>query len=307
MASRKRLFFAGGSGLLALNWALMLHEKWDVFLGLHNRKISPSFASTVHLLSQPTTQDWITTLSEISPDVVVNAAAVTSIEYCEQNPEIAFAVNVLFAEELALACNLLKIPLVHISTDHLYSGLASFATEQTRPDPMNVYGKTKAEAESRVLHACSNALVIRTNFYGWGTSYRHSITDKVIHELQAGNVYTAFDDVYFTPILIADLVSAIHQLLELGANGIINLVGDERVSKYDFCRLLVNTFRFQSSLLQPISIDEVPALVQRPKDMSLSNLKATKWLNRGFKSVGEGLICLRDQLNQGYSKELQQL
>jgi dTDP-4-dehydrorhamnose reductase len=307
MATQKRLFFAGGSGLLALNWALMLHKTWDVFLGLHNRKISPSFASTVHIFSQPTAKDWITSLSEISPDFVVNAAAVTSIEYCEQNPEIAFQANVLFAEELALACNLLKIPLVHISTDHLFTGVSSFVTEETRPDPMNIYGKTKAEAESRVLNACPKALVIRTNFYGWGTSYRYSITDKVIRELRAGNVYTAFDDVYFTPIFISDLVSVVHQLLEFGVNGIFNIVGDERLTKYDFCRLLVNTFRLQSSLLQPISIHEFPALVQRPKDMSLSNLKATKLLDRGFRSVAEGLISLRDQSHQGYSMELQQL
>jgi dTDP-4-dehydrorhamnose reductase len=306
MGTRKRLFLTGGSGLLALNWALLCHDKYDVILGLHNRIINPPFACTVHL-PQATTQDLINTLSEISPHLVVNAAAVTNVEYCELHPEISYEVNVVFAEQIAYACDHLKIPLVHISTDHLFSGLSTFATEQTQPAPLNVYGKTKVEAESRVLNAFPNALIIRTNFYGWGTSYRHSSTDKVIKELQAGNVYTAFNDVYFTPILISDLISAIHDLLELGAKGIFHVVGNERLSKYDFCLLLANTLCLQQSLVQPISIHDVNNLVQRPKDMSLCNLKATQWLNRGLGSAVEGLVRLRDQSAQGYSRELQQL
>jgi len=306
MVKDKRLFLTGGSGLLALNWAILCHETWDVFLGIHNRKIHPTFASTVQLL-QPTTDDLIRILSEISPHLVVNTAAATNVEYCELHPKIAFEVNVIFAEKLACACHHLMIPLVHLSTDHLFDGSFPFATEVSALHPLNVYALSKAEAESRVLNVCQNALVIRTNFYGWGTSYRNSITDKIIQVLQNANVYTAFDDVCFTPILISDLVLAIHALVDLGANGIFHLVGDQRLSKYDFCLLLAKTFGFQSSLLEPISIEDVPALVNRPKDMSLSNLKATQWLNKGFGSAIEGLARLKDQSNQGYLKELHHL
>lgn len=306
MGSHKRLFLAGGSGLLALNWALLCHEKWHVFLGLHNRKITPRFASTVHI-PFPTTENLFNSLSDISPQLVVNAAAATSIEFCESNPEIAFKVNVSFAEQLASACNLLNIPLVHISTDHLFSGLHSFATEQTPLTPINVYGKTKAEAESRVLNVCPNALVVRTNFFGWGTSYRYSITDKIIQELQSGNSYGAFRDVFFTPIHVSNLVSSIHHLIELRASGIFHVVSDQRLSKYDFCSLLAKTFCFPSSLIKPISIHDVPDLVQRPRDMSLSNYKVSTYLGNGLGTALDGLIYLRDQSQQGFSKELQLL
>jgi dTDP-4-dehydrorhamnose reductase len=258
-------------------------------------------------LPQASTQNFINTLSEISPHFVVNAAAVTNVEYCELHPEISFEVNVVLAEQIAYACEHFKIPLVHLSTDHLFSGLSPFATEQTQPAPLNVYGQTKAEAESRVLNAHPDSLIIRTNFYGWGTSYRHSSTDKIIKELLDGNVYTAFNDVYFTPIHISDLVLAIHRLLELGAKGIFHVVGNDRLSKYDFCLSLANTFCLQQSLVQPISIHDVTNLVRRPKDMSLCNHKATQWLNRSLGSVVEGLVCLRDQSVQGFSKELRQL
>ena len=110
-----------------------------------------------------------------------------------------------------------------------------------------------------------------------------------------------------TPILISDLISAIHHLCELGAKGIFNVVGDQRLSKYDFSLLVAKTFSLESSLLNPISIHEVPTLVQRPKDMSLSNLKATQFLNKGFGSVVDGLLRLKDQSNYDFQKELQQL
>ena len=306
MASQKRLFLTGGSGLLALNWALLCHETWDVCLALHKRTIYPTFARTVYLL-HPTIQDLISVLSDISPELVVNTAAATNVEYCELHPEIAFEVNVVFAEQLAYACNHLMIPLVHLSTDHLFDGFFPFASEETELYPLNVYAQTKAEAEYRVLNACQNALVIRTNFYGWGTSYRHSMTDKIIQSLQDSHVFTAFNDVYFTPILISDLVSIIHALLDLHANGIFHVVGDQRLSKYEFGLLLAETFGLQSSLIQPISIHDLPTLVQRPKDMSLCNQKATRLLNRGFGSVVDGLVRLKQESTHFYQKELQQL
>lgn len=133
------------------------------------------------------------------------------------------------------------------------------------------------------------------------------MTDNIIQVLQNANVYTAFDDVYFTPILISHLVSVIHALVNLGAQGIFHVVGDQRLSKYDFCLILAKIFGFRSSLLLPISIDDMPALVQRPKDMSLSNLKATQLLDRGFGSVYEGLISLRHQSDNECRKVLQKL
>ena len=272
MATQKRLFLAGGSGLLALNWALLSHDTWDVFLGLHKRKINPPFASSLYLMN-PCFEGLISLLKDISPQLVINTAALTNVEYCELRPDLAHEVNVNFAQQLASACNDLKIPLVHISTDHLFDGESSFACETTAPSPLNVYAKTKAEAEIKVLECCKHALVIRTNFYGWGTSYRHSVSDNIINSLKNKRAYNAFDDVYFTPILISDLICAIHLLLEAGARGVFNVVSDQRLSKYEFSVLVAKAFGLQTSLLKPISIHDMPSLVRRPKDMSLSSLK----------------------------------
>ena len=67
--------------------------------------------------------------------------------------------------------------LIHISTDHLYDGTKDIYTEDDLVSPLNVYGKTKAQAENEVLSINPKALIVRTNFYGWGLSYRKSFSD----------------------------------------------------------------------------------------------------------------------------------
>jgi len=306
MIEKKKLFLAGGSGLLALNWALHCHETWDVCLGIHNRIISPTFASKMSILYQ-SFDELKNILSDANPDLVVNAAALTNIEYCQLNPGFAYLANVIFAEHIASACNYLQIPLVHISTDHLFSGLFPLATEKSLVNPVNIYASTKAEAEQKVLKACPNALVVRTNFYGWGSSYRSSLTDQIIKALQYGREFHAFTDVFFTPILATDLAYTIFELVEHDAFGVFNVVGNERLSKYEFAVSVVETFALPASLLHPISIEDKPLLVPRPLDLSLSNLKATNFLSRSFGNVADGLCRLRDQSSNGFQEELQKL
>ena len=100
----KKLFLTGGSGLFALNCALICKQSWDVYLGIHNRVITPPFAKTVSLVFQ-SLDELKVLLSDLQPDLVINAAALTNIEICEENPVDALNVNVILAERIALACS----------------------------------------------------------------------------------------------------------------------------------------------------------------------------------------------------------
>jgi dTDP-4-dehydrorhamnose reductase len=76
-------------------------------------------------------------------DVLINAAAYTAVDKAEDEPEIAYAVNCDGVENLALACSEYNIPLLHISTDYVFSGDKKTAyTENAMPDPFSVYGKS---------------------------------------------------------------------------------------------------------------------------------------------------------------------
>lgn len=301
-----RVLITGGSGLLALNWALAIRSDHAVTLGLHEREVSlPGIqARRIDLESV----DSITrTVDENDVSMVVHTAGFTNVDECEAKPDMAQHINVNLAANMAEACAKLNLPLVHISTDHLFSGTEAMVTEDTLVDPVNVYGQTKAEAELQVMATHPQALVMRTNFYGWGPSYRHSFSDMVIQALRAGKELTLFKDVFYTPILIEAAAKAAHDLVKLKANGIFHVVGDERISKYEFGLKIAKEFALDVALIKPGYLADQPSLIRRPNDMSLSNQKVCKLLGRKLGGTNEHIARLHQQEQNGLAREIRQL
>jgi dTDP-4-dehydrorhamnose reductase len=238
------------------------------------------------------------------PDLVVNTVAMTDVNHCEIEPNMAWHVNVMIAKNLALGCARCGIGLVHISTDHLFDNADGLADENTPLKLINVYARTKAEAEACILDILPDALVLRTNFYGWGTSYRRSFSDLILTALRAGDRPMLFHDVMYSPIFVESLVRASHDLFIRRAQGIFHLVGDQSLSKYDFGLALAAEFGLDQSLIQPGSIAEVPHLTKRPRDMRLSNKKVRDFLGYELGSISSHLKALRSQLVKGTAAEL---
>ena len=292
--SQVKILITGGSGLLATNWALAARAEHAVVLGLHTRKILMRDVATL-VLGLESPNQLQASLAAIQPDVVVHTAGATSVEWCESFPEEAHRINVNLTTNVARACSALKIPMVLISTDHLFAGDHAFVDESCLPAPQNVYSHTKAEAELRTLEYHPSALVVRTNFFGWGPAYRQSFSDQIIYRARAGEPVRLFEDVFFTPILIQTLVMAVHDLIKNQTSGILNVGGDERISKYDFGLAVAKQFGLEPTLIKSIRIIDQTSLVQRPKDMSLSNFKACTLLGRSLGSVSAQLLTLKAQ------------
>jgi dTDP-4-dehydrorhamnose reductase len=185
--------------------------------------------------------------------------------------------------------------MIHISTDQLFSGNKEFMIETDITEPLNVYGRTKLQAEEEVLRFHSGAMVIRTNFYGWGHAYRRSFSDWVIDSLLEHRPIDMYYDVYYTPTLIDHVVSAIHSLYDISASGIINVVGENRISKY----ALAEEFGLDSGRIKKCSVNKHYHKARRPKDMSLSNGKAVELIGMSIGSLSEGLRLLRKQKEAG--------
>lgn len=302
----KRVLFIGGSGLLAVNWANQITNHYDVHLGLHSRIVKFKGAVTIQLDTE-STADLIQYFRLHQIDIVINCAGLTSVEECELNPILAHQLNTIIPSRLASICKDLEIKFVHISTDHLFSGNSAYTTEDQETDPQNVYGKTKLQGEQEVIKENEDALVIRTNFYGWGTTYRKSFSDFVIAGLRNSENIALFEDVYYTPILIDELVTSVHGLLDLDANGIFNVVGNERVSKLEFGRSLAKAFNLDLRLIQCVKFNNRKNLVNRPLDMSLSNLKLQRTLKRQIVSLNEQFLKLFNQENTGFNRKIIEL
>ncbi len=303
---KEDILITGGSGLLALNWALTIREKFNVILGLHDRNLNLKHTRSI-LLDLDSKEALTKALEALEPQLVIHAAGLTSIEQCEANPTLAKYINVDLTKNLMMVCAKLNIPMVYISSDHLFSGNESLVYEDHPVSPVNVYAKTKAEAETCLLDSDSETLIIRTNFYGWGTSYRQSFSDMVINHLRAGKKISLFKDIYYTPILVEPLVHTTHELVQKKAQGIFNVVGDDRISKYDFGLKLAREFNLDNDLIDEGKIIDKPSLAARPHDMSLSNQKASNYLGRKMGGLDEHFLKLKAQEVNGLAKELQAL
>ena len=302
---KEKILITGGSGLFALNFAMALRNEKSILLGLHERIVE---VDGVNAAKIPEAKEAFREfLLNAGVTTVIHAAGLTDVEACESQPDRATKVNCNLAGAMAGECANLGIGFVHISTDHLFSGKKSFVTEEEQIEPLNIYAKTKAGAERLVFDQNPNSLVIRTNFFGWGTTYRHSFSDLIFQSLRDSRPIYLFDDVFFSPILATELAVNISELQQRNASGIFHVCADDRLSKYEFGLALADTFGFDKSLLKRSRVNDRHELADRPLDMSLSNEKARKLLGRPLGNVEYFIDVLKRQSESGLAKELGKL
>jgi dTDP-4-dehydrorhamnose reductase len=300
---RPRVLLTGGSGLLALNWACAVRDAWDVVLGTHRHGVGLKGASS-YQLNLDDQRELERQLAVISPDLLVHTAGLTNVDECEADPVLAREANATLARNVAEVAARRSIRLIHISTDHLFAGDRSCHREEDVVHPLNEYARSKLLAEAWVLQACPQALVLRTNFFGWGHARRQSFSDWIIYNLRSGKRLSLFDDVYFTPILADYLARSAHELSERGATGVFHLAGDERISKYEFGLRLAGHFELPAELIQRTTVKNAELRARRPRDMSLDNSKACETLERSKTCLDEYLRGLRAQEIAGRRVEL---
>jgi dTDP-4-dehydrorhamnose reductase len=297
------VLLTGGSGLLALNWACAIRDHHEVILATHRLRANLAGTRSVELALEPAAA-LTSALQRLAPDLVVHTAGLTSVDECERQPERSTHVNAVLARNVALAAAAAGARLVHISTDHLFAGTRAFYTEDSQPEPLNAYARSKLLAEQWVAEVHPDALIVRTNFFGWGHARRRSFSDWLYYSLTEGRELTLFDDAYITPILADGLAHACHALVERGAHGIYNVVGDQRVSKYDFGVALVEAYGLPKALLRRGKIAASNLSATRPPDMSLDNAKARARLGAPLGSLADFFSILQQQDRAGRREAL---
>jgi dTDP-4-dehydrorhamnose reductase len=320
------ILVTGVSGLLGLNVASATSSaKSSAALFSHPPSSAPSTLGTSavrwgiyksHRVAPPDVQTFsldlidrqaiLSKIQTIRPQAILHTAGMTNVDACENDPLEAERQNVTATENVAHAAKAVSAKLIHISTDHLSDGTKAFVTEEALPSPLNEYARTKLMAEEAVGRICPNALIIRTNFFGWGTPFKTSFSNWILDGLKQGKEVPLFVDVFITAILINDLLDVILELLEKGATGIFNVVGSERVSKHQFGVQLAKTFGYPVNGLRPVSVKDIHLRAPRPLDMSLSTDKVTKFVGKKMPSLDESLKRLKQLGEEKWPEILRQ-
>jgi len=224
-------------------------------------------------------------------DVVINLIALTSVETCEDRPDLAHRINVLPAENIAawIAESCPHAHLVQISTDHVYDGVGPHGEALTTI--INSYSLTKYAAELAAKLVPST--ILRTNFVGKSSAPgRESLTDWLYDSLSREEHIQVLNDVLFSPVSISTLCSVVTEVVKQRPVGVFNLGSSGGMPKADF------DFEFASELGLPIKymtrIDSSTAKflrARRPLDMRMDSSKLEQ-------SLGMKLPSLSDEIRK---------
>lgn len=227
-------------------------------------------------------------LEQTRPDVILHCAAITDVDRCEAEPAAARDLHVKVSRMLAAWAGTADCLFVYISTDSVFDGRAGNYNELDLPFPLNEYARTKLEGEIEVLEANPSALILRTNFYGWGSTRKNLVT-WILNRLESRQKVKAFADVYFNPLPAGIVAEMILELIERNACGTFHLGAMDCCSKYEFARQFADICDFPASAVIPASVDKCHFKARRPKNTTLDVSKVSAFLNREMPLVQDAL------------------
>ena len=223
---------------------------------------------------------------KFNPDFIINATAISDVDYCEKFKEKAYSVNVLGVKNLVKIAKKLQCKLIQISTDGIFSGKNEFYVEDDIPNPLNYYGQTKLESENEVKRL-NDYLICRTNLlYGYVSQTKLNERSNyskptnfalwVLSELNKNNHIQVLNDQLSNPTLVDNLSQIIEFSLKKNLVGVFHTTDISCISRFDFAKKIAVKFGYSESLISPISSQELNQFATRPSRTCLDCSKIQK-------------------------------
>jgi len=207
-------------------------------------------------------------VNAIRPDWIVLAAAYTDVDGCESNPELAFSVNRDGAVNVADAAKQAGARLLFLSSDYVFDGRKTSPYETDDPrNPQSIYGRSKAEAELRLLEVLPDCCVARTSWlFGVGGKCFPDTILKLAANLPALDVV---NDQRGCPTYAADLAAAIIQLCRANASGIVHATNSGDCTWFEFAREIIRVSGLRTEV-RPVNSAQMARPAPRPAYSVLS-------------------------------------
>jgi dTDP-4-dehydrorhamnose reductase len=297
-----KLLVTGASGLLGANFVTETAPMHDVTAVSHSHPLKLAGVTTVE--ADLSVEENVAMVREIQPEWVVHCAAETNVDLCEDEPEHAFRMNRDMARWIAREAHDVQAKLLHISTDAVFDGLKPFETEEDVPRPMNVYGQSKFAGEEAVLQEHGEALIVRTNFFGWNAQRKNSLSEMFLHKLSNQEKCQGFVDVKVKSIFVIELVGILLKMMDAGLSGVYHVLAGNCLSKYDFGVALAHIFNFDPGLIEPIQVDQLGLRAYRPRNLCHSTEKLEQSLKIELPTIEDGIRNFQQKRLDGTADRL---
>jgi dTDP-4-dehydrorhamnose reductase len=209
------------------------------------------------------------------PWAIVNASGYVRIDDAESDAERCMRENAIGPAVLATQCAAAGIRLLTFSSDQVFDGRTGRArVESDAPAPLNVYGRSKVQAERDVLALLPQAMVVRTSAF-FGPWDAQNFVHQALAALARGEPFRAPSDVRISPTYVPDLVNACLDLLIDGESGIWHLANVGDVSWAELAARAAELAGIDASTLHPCTSDELGLAAARPRHSVLASERAT--------------------------------
>ena len=256
----------GGLAALVREPAMLPRKAWPgVRVAMGNLMDRPSLSAAV---------------KDIKPGLVVHCAALTKVDQCQREPDLAQPLNAEASGVLAAAASEQGADFVYISTDAVYGAGLGPHKEDDAVGKLSVYAASKLGGEKAVAQAHPGALILRTCMIGWNQDpSRSSLAEWIISALRTGQEVPGFTDVRFSPLFTASLADMILLAAEAGLKGVYNLGSRDGLSKYETACLIAHGLGFSFDRVRPTAQSKGNLAVPRPQDPVMDSSRIYRALN----------------------------
>ena len=221
---------------------------------------SGSFSMEILDVTKP--EDVVKVLKRFQPDVVLNLAAMTNVDGCEANPEVAEKIN------SGGVRNFLEVfggMFIQISSDYVFNGKAGPYDEEDIPDPINVYGRTKLDSDKFVMQYQNSWCIVRTNVvFDYSKHSDASFVKWVINSLQNNKQIRVVHDQWNNPTWTYALADILGVIVEKESVGLYHYGGAEQINRLEFAKTIAKVFHLDDSLITPITTESLNQIAPRP-------------------------------------------
>ncbi len=239
------------------------------------------------------------TVSKFKPDIVIHSSALTNVDLCETDHNIANSINIEGTKNIVEACKKIPSKIIFLSTAYVFDGRKTIFCENDDCFPATYYGKTKLLGEEIIKSSGLPYLILRTDQpYGWKEEWQkmNSVT-RVLDNFENNQEVKEIIDWYNNPTFIEDIVHVTKILLERNLEGIYHVVGPDFINRYEWAKLITQVFKKEKNLIMPIESKDLN-LPARRVNINLSNKKLFSDTGFRMKSVKEGLEIMLSDINK---------
>ena len=233
------------------------------------------------------------------PDVIVHSAALTDVDKCEKEKDLAWKINVDSTSNIAQLCHKHNCFLVYVSTDYVFNGEKGNYKETERTAPINHYGLTKLKGEAEIQKSRAEYCIARTSvIYGSiPAAGKVNFVLWLIEKLRKKEEAKTVIDQWNSPTLNTNLAEMILEIVQRRITGTVHLAGATRLSRYELAQNIAETFNLDENLLRPTSSGRMPWIAKRPRDTSLNVEKAKQTLKNKPLQISEALSRLKMEIS----------